>query len=217
MVSILSIINFFAFLSFFLVLRAIRDYRRRRGLNYPPGPRPLPIIGNLLHIPKEHSWLAYAQFSKIYGTSVSFLGVLFTIIFAGDVLSFHVFGQVIIILNSVKANKDLLEKRAEIYSDRPVIPFFIMCVLKFGVSASKLIYYRMGWKWFLMIARHGEPWRQGRKVLDRSLGPHATAAYRSVQEAKARMLLTRMLGSPHELAAHIELSAIHLLESRLLR
>jgi hypothetical protein len=44
----------------------------------------------------------------------------------GDVLSFHVFGQVIIVLNSVKATKDLLEKRGEIYSDRPVIPFYEM-------------------------------------------------------------------------------------------
>ena len=44
----------------------------------------------------------------------------------GDVLSFHVFGQVIIVLNSVKAAKDLLEKRGEIYSDRPVMPFYEM-------------------------------------------------------------------------------------------
>jgi hypothetical protein len=45
---------------------------------------------------------------------------------AGDVLSFYVFGKVIIVLNSLKANKDLLEKRGDIYSDRPVIPIFQM-------------------------------------------------------------------------------------------
>ena len=48
---------------------------------------------------------------------------------AGDVLSFHVFGKVIIVLNTVKSTKDLLEKRGEIYSDRPVIPFYEMCGL----------------------------------------------------------------------------------------
>jgi hypothetical protein len=37
-----------------------------------------------------------------------------------------VFGQVIIVLNSVKATKNLLDKRGEIYSDRPVIPFYDM-------------------------------------------------------------------------------------------
>jgi len=46
----------------------IRDYQRRRGLSYPPGPRPLPLIGNLLDIPKEFSWLAYTQLSKKHGT-----------------------------------------------------------------------------------------------------------------------------------------------------
>ena len=55
---------------------------------------------------------------------------------AGDVLSLHVFGQVIIVLNSFKATKDLLEKRGEVYSDRPVIPFFEMCGLRFGVPSS---------------------------------------------------------------------------------
>ena len=45
---------------------------------------------------------------------------------AGDVLSFHVFGKVIVIFNSLKANKDLLEKHGDIYSDRPVVPIFQM-------------------------------------------------------------------------------------------
>ncbi len=48
---------------------------------------------------------------------------------AGDVLSFRVFGKAIVVLNSLKANKDLLERRAEIYSDRPVIPVIEMYVL----------------------------------------------------------------------------------------
>jgi hypothetical protein len=44
----------------------------------------------------------------------------------GDVFSLRVFGQVIVILNTSKATKDLLEKRGDIYSDRPVIPIFDM-------------------------------------------------------------------------------------------
>ena len=50
---------------------------------------------------------------------------------AGDILSFHVFGQVIIVLNSVKATKELLDKCSEFYSDRPVVPFYEMCALRF--------------------------------------------------------------------------------------
>jgi len=47
---------------------------------------------------------------------------------AGDILSFRAFGQVIVVLNSIKVNKDLLERRPDIYSDRPIIPIFDMYV-----------------------------------------------------------------------------------------
>ena len=33
----------------------------------PPGPRPLPIIGNILNIPKVRPWLGYSELSKKYG------------------------------------------------------------------------------------------------------------------------------------------------------
>ncbi len=39
------------------------------------------------------------------------------------------FEQVIIVLNTAEAAKDLLEKRSAIYSDRPVYPILEMCVL----------------------------------------------------------------------------------------
>ncbi|KAI9441764.1 cytochrome P450 [Lactarius indigo] len=156
-----------------LALRAFWDHRRRRGTPYPPGPRPLPLIGNVFDIPQDYSWLAYTEFSKKYG----------------DIQSFHIFGQVIVVLSSTKATKDLLEKRGDIYSDRPVVPFFEM----------------MEYDWVLALARYTEQWRLGRKLLDRGLGAGAASAYRPLQQLKARLLLTRLLGSPQELEAHIEL------------
>jgi len=48
-------------------LFAFRDYRRRHGIPYPPGPPSRPIIGNLLDVPKEAPWIAYANMSKKYG------------------------------------------------------------------------------------------------------------------------------------------------------
>ena len=44
----------------------------------------------------------------------------------GDVVCLQVFGQVVIILCSQKAIKDLIEKRGELYSDRIVLPIFEM-------------------------------------------------------------------------------------------
>ena len=33
----------------------------------PPGPPPLPIIGNAFRMPKELPWLKYAEWAKQYG------------------------------------------------------------------------------------------------------------------------------------------------------
>ena len=41
-------------------------------------------------------------------------------------MSVKILGQVIVILNSPQAAKDLLEKRGNIYSDRHLMPFYQM-------------------------------------------------------------------------------------------
>jgi hypothetical protein len=129
MVPPTTIINLFALISLFVLLLSIRDYRRRRGLLFPPGPRPLPLIGNLLDVPNKFSWLTYTELSRKYGAipllSPLFI-YLFTIELVGDIISLHVFGKVIIVLNTTKSAKDLLDKRGDIYSDRSTVQIFEM-------------------------------------------------------------------------------------------
>ncbi|KAF8588233.1 cytochrome P450 [Ramaria rubella] len=72
-------------------------------LPLPPGPKPLPIIGNVLDLPKEKDWETYGRWAKEYG----------------DIVHVRTFGRSIIILNSYKAVNDLMEKRSSNYSDRP--------------------------------------------------------------------------------------------------
>jgi hypothetical protein len=78
MASLTVALDLVALVSFIAVILAVRDHQRRRGCPYPPGPRPLPLIGNLLDIPKEFSWLSYAQLSKKYGTSHLVVRLLLT-------------------------------------------------------------------------------------------------------------------------------------------
>ncbi|KAI0263954.1 cytochrome P450 [Gloeopeniophorella convolvens] len=156
----------------FLTLARKAGKQRRQSL--PPGPRGWPIIGNLFDIPARHSWLAYVKMGQKYGS---------------DIISVQVLGQVIVVLNSVRAAKDLLEKCGDVYSDRPPVPFFDM----------------MDWNGYEAMLRYPEPWRSSRKVLDRCLRPGSVALYRPMQLAKARSLLNRLLECPEELQAHIEL------------
>ena len=66
-VSLMLAIEILVLVSSIVVFLAIRDYQKRQGLPYPPGPRPLPLIGNLFDVPKEFSWLTYARLSEKYG------------------------------------------------------------------------------------------------------------------------------------------------------
>ena len=66
-VSLMSALDVLVLVTSISAFIAIRNNQRRQGVPYPPGPRPLPLIGNLLDIPKEFSWLSYNQLSEKYG------------------------------------------------------------------------------------------------------------------------------------------------------
>ena len=79
--------------------------------------------------------------------------------FQGDVICLRVLGQVIVVLCSLTAIKELLEKRGELYADRPRIPIFEMCVqtvllVSLAPSADHLI--MPDWEWIGYYLSHGE-------------------------------------------------------------
>lgn len=44
-----------------------RDVHGMKRLPLPPGPKPLPLIGNSNVIPREYGWRVYAEWKKTYG------------------------------------------------------------------------------------------------------------------------------------------------------
>ena len=102
---------------------------RRRASRLPPGPAPLPLIGNALDFPRRHLGLEFLEMTKRYGTysidcesAATPLVRIQKLILApvGDVVYLNVLGKEIILLGSSKAAYDLLDKRSANYSDRPV-------------------------------------------------------------------------------------------------
>ncbi|KAI9441796.1 cytochrome P450 [Lactarius indigo] len=175
MISPVTAIDCLAFSTFLYILFAFRDHRRRRGSPYPPGPPSWPVIGNLLDVPKLSPWLAYANLSKEYG----------------DVVCLQVFGQVVVVLRSPTSIKDLFERRGELYTDRISFPIF-------GPEIMDV-------DWFFPFSRMGNYWREGRKLLDRSLRPGATASHRRLIEEKTRVFLGQLLATPNAFRQHIDL------------
>ena len=56
------------FVSATYYVRSVLDWERRsRGRPLPPGPRPLPIVGNLYNAPQHRPWIGYRDLCKQYG------------------------------------------------------------------------------------------------------------------------------------------------------
>ena len=94
---------------------------KRSRLTLPPGPKPWPILGNVPDIPTIRPWEKYRQWCYMYSKCPSLY--LCNIPDASnyldsDIISLRFPTQFTIVLGSVDAATDLLEKRSHLYSSR---------------------------------------------------------------------------------------------------
>ncbi|RPD63476.1 cytochrome P450 [Lentinus tigrinus ALCF2SS1-6] len=84
-----------------LILVVVVSLNKRRQ-SLPPGPKGLPLLGNILDVPKEFEWLAYARWSRECRSDVIYLNLA---------------GTPVIVVNSAQAAHELFEKKSSLYSD----------------------------------------------------------------------------------------------------
>ena len=63
----------------------------------------------------------------------------------------------------------------------------------------------MGVEWTVPSSRKGQLWRDGRKLLDRSLRPGEIARHLRMIEEKTHLFLGQLLSTPQDFRGHIEL------------
>ena len=98
--------------------------RKRSTLPLPPGPKKLPLLGNLFDFPTSHEWLTYAKLCKEYSMYGDFELFIQSLIqrfrLDSEIIHLGALGLDFIILNSFDDAVELLEKRSSNYSDRSV-------------------------------------------------------------------------------------------------
>ncbi|AEO62931.1 uncharacterized protein THITE_154420 [Thermothielavioides terrestris NRRL 8126] len=150
-----------------IVLVALRTLRARGRGNFPlpPGPPPEPLLGHCRTVPQDAAFKRYAEWAREYKS---------------DVLYFHTFGTKWIVLHSLAAATELLEKRGANYADRPR---FVM-------------FEEMGWSPTLTWLRWGPKYHLHRRVLRPPFTRSNVGQYAAMQRKEALVCCQGMIDNP---------------------
>ncbi|KAJ7771576.1 cytochrome P450 [Mycena metata] len=146
----------------------------RSKLPLPPGPKKLPLVGNLFDMPKSFEWITYMEWARKFNS---------------DILHLNVVGTSIIVLSTAEAANELLEKRASIYSDRP---------------RFRMVNDLMGWDFALAFMKYGDHWRAHRRLFHEVFNAVAAQSFRPKEREVTNELLYDFLQDPeHDVLDHL--------------
>lgn len=144
--------------------------RRPKGM--PPGPPTVPVFGNLLQLPSKDIHVHFRKWAEQYG----------------DIYSVTLGNQHMVVLNSPRAVKDLLDLRSNNYSSRPE-----MYVGQTLISGG----YR------LVLMQYDDGWRMARKMIHNLLNIKTAVNYIPFQELELRQMLADMVKRPKRYHDHV--------------
>ncbi|KAI9740606.1 MAG: hypothetical protein M1834_005187 [Cirrosporium novae-zelandiae] len=140
---------------------------KTHGLPLPPGPPGELILGHLRVVPSSSPEYTYQKWSKEYGS---------------DVLYFNILGQPVVVLNSIEAAVDLLDKRGSNYCDRPRFVLFEV----------------MGWSMTLTFLGWGPHFQMHRKLLQSTFTKSNCIPHRGFQEYETHQLVNGIFKNPED-------------------
>lgn len=144
-------------------------------LPLPPGPKPLPLVGNIRDLPRpgRAEYLHWLEHKNIYG----------------PLSSITVLGQPIIAIHNKTAADSLLEKTSLKTSGRPKFTFANEC----------------GFNDLLPIRQYDADSKRQRKFLHQYLGTKkAVSAFNDIQDVESRRLLLNAFDDPDNMVEHFK-------------
>ncbi|KAF9456731.1 cytochrome P450, partial [Collybia nuda] len=154
-----------------LLLLWVRWNSRRPRVPLPPGPPAHPVIGHLLTFPTSDQGEFFSELAKTYG----------------DIIHLSIPMRSFIVLNSVEAAVELLEKRSHNYSDRPSFPLLEL----------------MGFFPTLGLLPYGSRFRLHRRMVQQYFKRQDVVNYRTLQIRGTRILLQNLVAAPEDRNSHL--------------
>lgn len=173
------------------ILAALLWHSNRSMLPLPPGPRGNLFSGIRSQLPKSEPWKTYAAWGARYGgeLSPSHRGTVFVPHLPGPILCYRIYNRLTFVLNTHDAVHELLERRAAIYSGRPVSWMFqVIC------GRAHAVFNISG-----LHPRH----KIYRRLLQGGLSAQAVKEYWSVIEDEADILIDGLRETPRLFEQHI--------------
>ncbi|KAJ7211168.1 cytochrome P450 [Mycena pura] len=156
-----------------LLYFGLRWRRNRSKLPLPPGPKKLPLVGNLLDIPRERQWEAYHKWSQELNS---------------DIIHLDAAGTSIVVLSSMEAIRDIFEERSSLYSGRVRLPMLVEL---------------MGWDFAFRELYHPEICsRSHRRLFYETFNHSAAKQFHPQETAAVHQVLRRFLRNPHDIMGH---------------
>lgn len=144
--------------------------QRPKGL--PPGPPTIPVLGNLHQIPKRDVHKKFKEWAEQYG----------------EMYSLMLGSQRMVVLNSPRVVKDLIDSRSTNYSSRPDM-YVGQTLISGGLR--------------LVLMPYDDEWRLARKMLHNLLNVKSAVDYIPFQELELRQMLADMVRKPDRYHDHV--------------
>lgn len=148
---------------------------RKPKRNLPPGPKGLPLLGNVLNLPPKDvpDHVHWKSITDKYGS----------------VASVTLLGQPMIFIADKDAAQEILEKKSAVSGGRPIMPFANYC----------------GFANFTNMHQLEKKFTAQRKAMHKALGTKAVVTkYNEILEREAGRLLLRTLDNSDKIIKHFE-------------
>ncbi|KAF9697158.1 hypothetical protein EKO04_005122 [Ascochyta lentis] len=160
----------------FLALIFSKTLSKRKGSSrLPPGPKPLPVIGNILDLPPTDT----PEFQHWFKHKDQY----------GPISSINVMGLPLVIFHDKEAAHAVMGKKAQKTSARPQLNFATLA----------------GFENFLITHQYDDKYRLHRKMVHQEIGTKGlSAGFRPVQEKEALMFVLQTFNKPEKMMAYLK-------------